>query len=173
MHDDEVGNTVSFAGLYQCRDLMISSVHSLGPREHQLYLLESHTRWDSCIIVNSIFNGHGLHCFFFKKYIKPEPQFVINSWGSALYSITVCICAAKREQKLQKTEEFTTDHKPQEKLRTTARHAICGQIRKSSAEEVCACQGAVTKCKKSHICTDHKLTKATSTPDEFKNCVFV
>lgn len=97
---------------------------------------------------------------FFFKYIKPEPQFVLNSWGSALYSITVCICAAKREQKLQKTEEFTTDHKPQEKLRTTARHAICGQIRKSSAEEVCACQGAVTKCKKSHICTDHKLTKA-------------
>lgn len=110
---------------------------------------------------------------FFFKYIKPEPQVVINSWGSALYSITVCICAAKREQKLQKTEEFTTDHKPQEKLRTTARHAICGQIRKSSAEEVCACQGAVTKCKKSHICTDHKLTKATSTPDEFENCVFV
>lgn len=95
--------------------------------------------------------------------------------GAVPYTASLSVFVQLKESKnfrRQKSLPPTTSLKKNSELRT-ARHAICGQIRKSSAEEVCACQGAVTKCKKSHICTDHKLTKATSTPDEFENCVFV
>lgn len=39
MYDDKVGNVVGFTGMNKCRYLMVSSVHALGSREHQLYFL--------------------------------------------------------------------------------------------------------------------------------------
>lgn len=51
MQDDQVGNVVGFAGSHQRSDLMVSPVHALGSREHQLYLLWQH-RLDHIITLN-------------------------------------------------------------------------------------------------------------------------
>lgn len=44
MHNDKVCNIVGFAGLNKRSNLVVSSVHALGSREHQLYLLSQMTK---------------------------------------------------------------------------------------------------------------------------------
>merc|ERR1719357_2018679 len=42
MYDDKVGDIVGFASSHQRSNLMVSPVHTLGSREHQLHLLGKH-----------------------------------------------------------------------------------------------------------------------------------
>lgn len=58
MHNDEVCNVVGFAGPHQCRNLMVSSVHALSSREHQLHLL-NHIM---CVKLNRPM--HLTHCYW-------------------------------------------------------------------------------------------------------------